>query len=235
MFQSFKNYGIFLLIALFVGTVLLSQKAGINVLLHPDLSKVISTEKIYCHGIIYNTCSVRLTTSISKQEDYQEILQLLSDAKHGDQITFYLAGNGGSVDTTIQLYNAIKNTNAHVTMVLEGSVYSAHAYIALMGQELIVGDYIIFMLHRSSGYGHAQETCAQNKGQTDRTQDLEKKCMEYQKAFAYQDESIVRGLLSKILTPAEIKKVLEGFDVLLTGAEVKSRLAGNKPVEVLPE
>lgn len=227
MFESFKHYGIFLLIAAFLGTVLLSQKGGINVLLHPDLSALMTTQKIYCKGVVNQTCQVRLTTVVGDPEQYRDILNLLDTANSGDRIDFYLIGNGGQVRTEVQLLNAIKTTKAKVVMHVQGDVFSAHAALALTGDELKVGKYVLFLFHRSSAYGSVDQYCEGSKGKLDRTKDAYKKCVEFLNMSLVQDEAEVRELLSKVLTPDEIKRVLDGDNVILTGEVVQERLKKN--------
>lgn len=225
MKTSFKNYGIFLIIAIFVGTVLLSNKAGVNLTHHHQLPQLTQKEKIYCKGIFNQVCQIRLTTSINNRENYREVMQLLATAKSGDVIYFYLAGNGGRIDAETQLYNEIQRSKAKIVMVVTGDVYSAHANLSLMGDELQVGDYVLFMFHRSSAYGLVDSYCeAKFKDKKDRTQDAVAKCKQFLNEHLKVDKRIVTEIMSRILNPDEIKRVLAGHDVYLTGEEIKKRL-----------
>lgn len=223
MFQSFKHYGIFLLIAVFIGSVLLSNKAGVSLTHHHNLPQIAQQNKIYCSGTFSKKCSVRLTSGIGNAEQYQEILQLLSDASASDTVVFYLAGNGGQTASEIQLINAIKYTKAHTIAIVEGSVYSAHADLAISTKEVIVRDYLVFMFHRSSAYGQ-EGNCAKHKGKKDRKQDLEAKCHQYYAEANRQDEEFAHKHYAKYLTQEEIKRVLDGHDVFITSDQMKQRI-----------
>lgn len=224
MLESFKHYGIFLVIAIVVASVLLSNKAGVNLTHHHNLPQLIQKNKVYCSGVIFKHCSVRLTTEIGPRETYQDVLQLLSDASRFDTITFYLSGNGGQVHSLIQLVNGIKHTKAHTIAVVEGDVYSAHADLAIAMDELVVGRFVNFIFHRSSAYGqHA--VCDKAKGQQDRMQDLEQKCKDYLEAHLRVDAQLIRVQLGRYLTPDEIERVLDGEDVIINGDVMASRTA----------
>lgn len=225
MLESFKHYGVFLVIALFIGSVLLSNRAGVNLTHHHQLPEVTQKNKVYCSGFVFRHCSVRLTTEIKEQENYQEVLQLLADASRFDTVTFYLSGGGGRGDSMIALLNAIKDTKAHTVAVVQGDVQSAHAALAISMNELKVGDFLFFMFHRSSLYGQEKTFCDRAKGQTDRTQDLEAKCYNTIAVMTEIDNSITAKLYSKYLTKVEQDKVTAGYDVIISGEEMKKRVA----------
>lgn len=234
MMTSFKTYGIFLVIAIFIGLVLLSDRIWVNITHHHKLPQVSETEKLYCSGILTQTCHVRLSTAIGKPEKYRRILHAMAQAGYGDTIYIYLRGNGGRVDSTIQIYNAIKNSKAKIVTVVEGDVYSAHAMIAAMGDEIKVGKYLLFMIHTSSAYGSYEEYCAKKFIKVDgthvkdRTQSLYQKCMDIYRARLLQTNAMIHELYSRLLTAEELRAIYEGHDLLLTGEQFNQRLRGVK-------
>lgn len=225
MLESFKHYGVFLVIALFIGSVLLSNRAGVNLTHHHNLPQMAQKNKVYCSGLLFKHCSVRLTTSITTPEDYQEVLEVLSDAGRLDTITFYLHGGGGQGDSMVALINGIKATKAHTVAVVQGDVQSAHAALAISMDEMQVGDNLFFMFHRSSLYGKDKEICDQYKDKTDRTQSLEDKCKAVMAAQTNIDVAIAKVLYSRYLTDAEVARVLAGNDVIIESDDMKNRHA----------
>lgn len=224
MKKSFKTYGIFLLIAIIIGSILLSNRAGIN-LHHEHKMPVFNTNLMTCSGFFKETCHIRLTTQISNPENYQTILDKISTADEGDVFVFHLIGNGGRVDTVIQFYNVIKNSKAKVIMIVEGDVYSGHALIAAMGDELIVGDNVLFLVHTTSAYGIYKEHCKKNfKGKKDRDQSAYDKCMNYYEQHIIQTNSLIIKLYSKYMTPEQLARAISGYDVIITGEDIKKRL-----------
>jgi len=230
MLTSFKNYGIFLIIAALVAGVLLSNKAGVNLTHHHELAQLTQKEKIYCSGIFSKKCHVRLSTAIGKPEIYRELFHLLNTASSRDTIYIYLMGAGGQVQTTLQMYNVIKSSKAKIITVVEGDVYSAHAFIAAMGSQIKIGDHILFLVHTSSAYGKYEKYCeAKNINQKgehlkDRNQSAYDKCMNYYRMQLKQTNKLIITIFSSILTKEELKMVLEGHDVILTGEELKRRI-----------
>jgi ATP-dependent protease ClpP protease subunit len=228
MKSSFKNYGIFLLIAMLVGAVLLSNKAGINLRHHHSLPQLTQAEKIYCEGFYYKTCHVRLATEIGKPEQYRELFHLISTAKSGDTVYIHLIGNGGLVSTTVQFYNVIKASKAKIVTVVEGDVYSAHAYIAMMGHKIMIADYVLLLVHNSSAYGSVETICIDKQGEEDRTHDAYEKCVGYFNMHLLQSDNIMTKLFSKVLTAKEMEKAKKGHDVIITGEQARQRLGAKK-------
>ena len=230
MLHSFKHYWVFLVIALVVGTVLLSNKAGVNLSHHHTLPQLDRAGKVSCSGIFSQTCHIRLDTGIKSPEVYQEMLHVINTAKSGDTIYLHLIGNGGLVSSTVQINNVIKQSKAKIITVVEGDVYSVHAFIALMGDEVKIGEGVVFLFHITSAYGQYEEYCANmfikpdGTHVKDRTQSSYVKCMDFYRLHVYQNQALAIKLFSKVLTETEMYNVLHGHDIILTGEEIKRRL-----------
>ena len=225
MRTSFKNYGIFLVIAIFVGSVLLSNQAGVNLTHHHKLPQLTQTQKISCTGFFKKTCHVRLTTSIGKPEEYRQVFHLLATAKKGDVINFYMIGNGGQVSTTIQFYNAIKKTKAKTVAIVQGDVYSAHAFISMMMDEIEIGQNVMFLFHHSSAYGQTLKYCNSQQGKTDRGRSAYTKCIDYFNNHLEGFGTLITKLTGKYLTQDELTRTLTGYDVIIPGYILKVRIA----------
>ena len=221
--NSIKNYGIFLVIALFVGAVLLSNKAGVNLTHHHNLP-MFAKQKIVCTGTFTRVCHVRMTTAVGDPEKYRDFLHILATAKKGDTIYMYLIGNGGQVRTLVQITNAIKSTKGKVIAVVQGSVYSAHAALATAAHGTRIGDSVLFLFHRSSLYGQEEARCKKFVNKKDRKQDMFSKCINFVQMHLKKDEQFIRTGYGKYLTQAELRAVLEGYDVIITGEEMNRRL-----------
>lgn len=221
MLESFKHYGIFLVIAIFVGGVLLSNRAGVNLTHHHELP-LFDKQLIVCTGVYYKSCQVRINTEVTKPEDFKPVLSLLSEAKTGDTIIFYLMGNGGRGDSMTQLVYGIKHSKAHTISVVEGDVYSAHAYLMTATNELYINPFAVVMFHRGSLYGNPK-ICDDQKGKVDRGRDAYEKCHQLLAALLKQDAQLVYYLLMGVLTEKEINQVLNGEDVYLTGQDLINR------------
>ena len=228
MIKKFFNYGgMFFLGVLVMGGVLLSNKAGVNFSHHHSLP-AFDKNKIMCSGTFAKTCHIRLGTKITKPEDYRDVLHLLTTASKEDKIYFYLIGQGGQVWTLMQLANSIQNSKAQTVAVVEGDVYSAHAFLAFTMKKIVIRDNVVFMFHASSAYGNAKNYCAKNKGKLDRTRDAYKKCLDFFDVHLRQSNAFIGRIMRQYLTNDELFRVLTGYDVYVTGEEFKKRMKRSK-------
>jgi ATP-dependent protease ClpP protease subunit len=104
--------------------------------------------------------------------------------------------------------NSIKNTAANTTARLSGTVASAGTIIALACKNVEVADHTAFMIHNYSGglFGKGHELKAHQE---------------------FVDANLNKSFSSfyeGFLTPAEIKRVIDGKDYWMNKDEVLSRL-----------
>jgi ATP-dependent protease ClpP protease subunit len=86
--------------------------------------------------------------------EYTEMIHEIRTAGAHDQIYIFLNTVGGNVDTGIQLINAIRDSDATVTTVLEGQAFSMGALLFLCGDKQSVSPHSRLMFHMYSGGGH---------------------------------------------------------------------------------
>lgn len=161
---------------------------------------------------------IRLGIEIIRAEFYKEIAAVLDNAKKGDRVTFYLTGYGGYTQTTYQLINDIKSSKAYVTMIVEAPVYSAHAYLATAGNQLIMKPLSSLMFHSSSALGY---DCSKSKGKLDRGRDAYKKCQQFINNEVEMSRLMV--LQNPVLTDKEKQAVNDGYDVYITALDYYER------------
>jgi ATP-dependent Clp protease, protease subunit len=157
--------------------------------------------------------NIYLSDGIGHPIEYVPILSALRLAGEHDQFTFYLNTEGGRLSTGLQLINAIRDTAAHVTMVLDPWAYSMGALLFLTGHELIIPDTSQLMFHNYSGgspMGKGHEQLAEVQASM--------------KSF----ERVMRQVCQGFLTPEEIKGVMSGQDLWLDADEIRARLAKMK-------
>lgn len=104
---------------------------------------------ISCHSrlIFFKACNFYLPDVVEDYSVYLPIIQKLSEAGLGDVMTFHLSGYGGDAQTLISLANEMRHSPAHIVIIVTAPVYSAHAFLALMGDELHVYSGVFFMFH----------------------------------------------------------------------------------------
>ena len=214
--------------SLVFGAVLLSNKGGVN-LKHVHNVTMSESYKIYEEGVYFKDYSVYFSKGIDTVNTYQAVYNVLNSAKRGDTVTIFLAGDGGFVETLHTLVYAIKNSKAHVTTVVSGDVYSAHAFLALSGHEIVVNNpNAILMFHRSSLFSHDKyEICSKYKDKKDRKQSLEGKCVKWF-TMAEQQDARIMAFYKNFFTESEFQQILDGHDVFIFASEIKNRLEGKQ-------
>lgn len=175
------------------------------------------------------TTDIYLTSRINAPDNYLRIFQLLQEAKKGDIINFYLAGNGGYVTTANRLLVLIKSSNAQVNAIVYGPVYSAHAVLATnMHTMKLKNRHIFFMFHRMAAGNEAlllPTLCKRiPESRKDRGISARQKCLEFAEKFEHYGNVLVYNTLHKVLTAKQLKAYESGHDVLVDGIEVKRRL-----------
>ena len=227
MTKFFEYGGVFLFMALIMATVLLSQRGGLTITHKPKLP-FLDTQKIMCTGYFKEVCHVRFSTEIGDPEKYSDFLLLLDRLDSNDHVFLHLAGKGGQVRTTIQLVNAIQSSKARVTTVVEAPVYSAHAFLAVSGDDSIIHPTVMFMFHRTSLYGKHRAVCNKQRGKVDRTISAEFKCRDYVRHTLAIDREMMQRLVGHILSADEFKRMMRGHDIILHGGQVANRLQGKQ-------
>ena len=129
--------------------------------------------------------------------DFNHLIDLLNTAEKYDTIRIHLNGFGGAVFLEDQIDMAIKNSKAKVITILDGNVYSAHAFLFLSAKhhEYTRLDYT-FMVHLGN-------VCEQPQ--------------EFGRLDVKNQNIRIFGAVVKLLTKDELKSFLSCQDVYLTG------------------
>ena len=155
-----------------------------------------------------HTTTVYLTDVIEAPSLYNELCYKLDNASPAEEFFIYINTPGGILDAAIMLVSSIKNTAANTTAKLSGTVASAGTIIALACKNVEVADHTAFMIHNYSGglFGKGHELKAHQE---------------------FVDANLNKSFSSfyeGFLTPAEIKRVIDGKDYWMNKDEVLSRL-----------
>ena len=155
-----------------------------------------------------HTTTVYLTDVIEAPSLYNELCYKLDNASPAEEFFIYINTPGGILDAAIMLVSSIKNTAANTTARLSGTVASAGTIIALACRNVEIADHTAFMIHNYSGglFGKGHELKAHQEFVD---ANLNKSFSAFYEGF---------------LTPAEIKRVIDGKDYWMNKDEVLSRL-----------
>lgn len=125
---------------------------------HKPEFKVTDTSKLSCSKID-SICHLQLEDSIGSIDNYFQIADEARKIGPNYTIIVHLSGYGGHVKGMRYLESTLKQTGAHIVSVVEGDVYSAHAYLAVAFDELrVTGDYAM-LFHTGSLYKQAYTNC----------------------------------------------------------------------------
>lgn len=208
-----------------IGLLLLALSVpGVNIYHHvvlPSLNddKIEESYKVNLEfPFIHKHYDITLNDTIYGTDWYKNIGSVLRSANYGDTVTFHLAGYGGDEATLLLLINQVHMSKAYTTMSVESQVYSAHAYLAVSGDKLVMAPYTWLMFHFSS---ILSEDCSTKLGKDRGVSNVEH-CQ------ALKDTDIVLGkrLVESIsiLTSCEKERIEGGHDVYLISDEVMKRV-----------
>jgi len=149
-----------------------------------------------------------ISEGVGEPAKYIEMIHRIKTAGPNDIVYIYLNTPGGRIDTGIQIINAMNSSPAHIITVLEGEVCSLGTIIFLSGDEYIVNDHCMFMIHNYSGgtYGKGHEVVAHVEATT--------------KEFGKLAHSIYVPFLSEV----ELNRIVDGADLWMGSDEVRTRL-----------
>lgn len=162
---------------------------------------------------------IYLGTSMGNPENYMGLVSEIE--KERGTIYIHLVGNGGDYEGMIYLANTLRAH--HTVMVVEGTVQSAHATLALMGDDIVVPEYGIFMWHLVSTTYMERELCKNAQG-IDRGIPMQQKCEQDVKAMSDLYNKEIIKTVSRILNSEEMSRLMKGEEVYLSAQEVKNRL-----------
>ena len=199
-----------------------------------DNKEGVSVEEAVVPGIIgasgtAENLEVYFSDTIQSPMAYTALAVQLEKATPDTVITIHLIGFGGNADTVLYLENLISRSKATVIMDVDGSVYSAHAMIAMLGKQINIGKYGHFMFHYPAAMNYKREyvdpatICPLLTG-VDRGIPNSVNCANEMKFSAKEFEDIFQAKIAPYLTAEEIKRYHQGYQVHVSGPEMARRL-----------
>lgn len=145
---------------------------------------------------------------IGPPKDYVDMIHIIRTAQPNDIIYIYLNTPGGRIDTGAQIISTMHSSGAKIITVAEGEVCSLGTMIFLCGDEMILQDHSLFMIHNHSGgaTGKGHEYLAAAEGTS--------------KWF----EEMAKIVYTGFLTDDEFRLMMNGKDYWFTAEETRNRL-----------
>lgn len=153
---------------------------------------------------------IYLSHDLVEPSAYDELCHILRHAGAQDSVRLYLNTCGGDVASGLALIQAMHDSPATITTILNPQAYSMGALIFLAGDKLVAPPNGILMIHNySSGLsGKGNEQAAEVA------------------ALNTWFERVLRNICPPFLTKAELRAVLHGRDLWLHCDDIQKRLDG---------
>lgn len=158
-----------------------------------------------------------LDFGIEGPETFYDFFQVLRDAGPEDAVVLHINSPGGSLNTCIQVIDAINKAQCTVIGSAEGEVASAAAFIFFSCHGYQIGHHCEFLVHTARG------------GSVGKTGDMESEVGSLQKRM----RGFLKDVLGPFFTKKEIKRILDGREHYLSGDEVLDRI--HKAMENMEE
>lgn len=156
--------------------------------------------------------SIYLSSAVVEPSAYDEICHLLRRVGENDEVKFYLNTPGGALISGLALIQAMRESKAKITTILNPQAFSMGALLFLCGDELVAPPNSLLMFHHYSGglSGKGNEQVAELS------------------AINTWFEEAMHDICEPFLTKKEIRKILQGSDMWLGSAEINKRLKSLK-------
>lgn len=149
-----------------------------------------------------------ISEGIGSPEKYVDMVHRIRMAGPEETVCIHLNSPGGSIDTGVQIINAMRSSQANIVASVESEACSLATMIFLAADEMVVHDDCIMMFHNFSAgaYGKGHELKANIKGVSDWI------------------EAFMRRLYIPFLTEKEFERLLKGEDFWMQSDEIRTRL-----------
>lgn len=149
-----------------------------------------------------------ISSMIDEPHKYVDMIHRLHVANEPDIVFIHINSPGGLVDSGIQIINAMQTSNAQVITSLEGQAASMAALMFLAGDEYVIHDDCMLMLHNYSGaaWGKGHEILQQAQGVSSWLQKMFHK------------------LVVPFVSEEEFEEMMNGKDLWMDSDEVRKRL-----------
>lgn len=168
----------------------------------PEPFRIFTAEHVILAHDIY------LSDELVEPSAYDELCHLLRNADAEDDIRLFLNTPGGNLASGLAIIQAMQESQATITTILNPEAYSMGALMFVAGDHHVLNDKSILMFHNYSGglFGKGNEQAAEIA------------------AVKPWFEKIMHDICCPFLTEEELSAVLRGSDLWLRQDEILPRL-----------
>lgn len=164
--------------------------------------------QVFTTSKVSNEYSIYLSNAVVEPSAYDEVCHLLRQVGENDQVKLYLNTPGGALISGLALIQAMRDSKATITTILNPQAFSMGALIFLAGDQKVAPPNSLLMFHHYSGG-------LSGKGN--------EQVLELSATNAWFEEAM-HNTCTPFLTKKEIRDVLQGKDLWLGSAEINKRL-----------
>ena len=150
----------------------------------------------------------RIWGCIETTEDFLYTIEVLEVAKEQDIVELHVSSYGGNLDAISTLIHAMQKCEAHVHVVMTGTICSAGTIPMFFSDSWEAGEYTSFLFHDAI-VGAAPETMSANKAYTSHVQSF------------YGD--MLRSIYKGFFTDDEFAELFNGRQWWMRADEVETR------------
>ncbi|KVP40064.1 ATP-dependent Clp protease proteolytic subunit [Burkholderia ubonensis] len=164
--------------------------------------------QVFTTSKVKNEYSIYLSNPVVEPAAYDEVCHLLRSVTENDEVKLYLNTPGGALISGLALIQAMRDSKATITTILNPQAFSMGALLFLCGDVRVAPPNSLLMFHHYSGG-------LSGKGN--------EQVLELSATNAWFEEAM-HNTCSPFLTKKEIRDVLQGKDLWMGSAEINKRL-----------
>lgn len=159
-----------------------------------------------------NVYSLYLYDEIYDPQYYSKLFEIIRKLQENDALDIHLNSPGGSLTTLVAFVNVLQESDATVTMYIDGFAESAAAILAFTGDELVIREHSSIMFHNIHTGGIILQDSGKIKANIESMHRVYKHMLE--------------TFCSSVLTNRQINNIIKkGSEVYYSGAELLKKLS----------
>lgn len=159
-----------------------------------------------------NTFDYYFDRDIGEVSKYRALVHILHTASKLDTVNLWIDTNGGRLDATLTIIDAIQQANCTVNTIVHGKAYSAGSLLAMAGMSygtMLIGERARFMIHSATTGSFGKEN------------EVDSHVRDTLKLI----KSLKREFYSGFMTPQELELLDIGKDFYFDAKEARKRAA----------
>lgn len=173
-----------------------------------ESSPIVQSYNVFKSDVGSSVFRVYLSGDIGESIEYSNLCDIFRSAPDNSTILFYINSSGGDLGSTLQILNAMNDSEAEIVTICDGAAHSAAGLLFLGSNQFMLKEHSIMMCHNYIGGGMGKGNEIMNRF------DFANKHI-HDVMWKYYE-----GFLNK----SEFDQMTAGRDFWFNGNEIKERL-----------